>query len=372
MKREAARPVEWGEPVGGTLVAGRGGEIVRRSRGAAARGLELAERIDGGAHPAVPPSPDAFRSVALSTDGRLVAAARSGSSPTRGLLVAALDGSGATYDGLGEEWVRAVRFLGSGVDLVAATHAGDVVQLGLERGHLRELVRRRCPSGSGDPPRALCVAPDGGFVAVLRGARTLAGLPWPSGRGWTFDLDRETGGTADRLACAFEPAPRGKLAVAGRRVLVFDRSGSGGRLSSLDGALESGPAALRWSGNELLAVDGPDLLRCPLLGGRPVRRKLAAEPAAAVGRAAISPSGSLVALVLGADGRFVDTYSTAGRRLERRAVDARGAEALALGDDGVLAVAGAGGSLTVWPATGRGEPLLRIGDRAALAAAAAP
>jgi len=199
-------------------------------------------------------------------------------------------------------------------------------------------------------------------------------MPWPGGRPWTFDLERETGGEGGRLACAFEPGPKGKLAVAGRRVLVFDRSGSGGRLSSLDGALARGPAALRWSGNELLAVDGPDLLRCPLLGGRPVRRPLAAEPATEVGRAAISPSGSLVAVEVGARDRFLDTYSTAGRRLERRAMDARGAEALALADDGVLAVAGSSGRLTVWPADSRAEPLLAIGDRAgaALAAAAAP
>jgi len=352
------------------LVPGRGGEIVRRSRGAAARGLELAEHIDDGARPVLPPSPGAFRSVALSADGRLLAAARSGYSVSRGLLVAALDGSGATYEDLGEEWVRAVRFLGAGEDLVAVTHAGDIVQLGLDRGRLRELVRRRCPAGPGGPPRALCVAPDGGFVAVLRGRRTLAGLPWPDGRGWTFDLDRETGGSPGRLDCAFEPAPDGKLAVAGRRVLVFDRSGSGGRLSALDGALARGPSALRWTGNDLLAVDGPDLVRCPLLGGRPAARPLAASVAEA-GRAAISPAGSLVALDLGPSSGVVEVYDPAGRRLARRPADARGAEALALADDGRLAVAGAGGSLTAWPADARGEPLLAIGDRAGAALAAA-
>lgn len=355
----------------GTLVPGRGGEIVRRSRGAAARGLELAELIDEGAHPIVPPNPDTFRSVALSADGRLVAAARSGSSPRRGMLVAALDGSGATYDGLGDEWVRAVRFLGTGADVVALTHAGDVVQLGLERGRLHELVRRRCPAGPGGSPRALCVAPDGGFVAVLRGTRTLVGLPWPSGQGWTFDLERETGGGDVGLACAFERAPGGKLAIAGRRVLVFDRGGSGGRLSSLDGALVRGASALSWTGNELLAVDGPDLVHCPLLGGRPVRRPLA-DPVAEVGRAAISPSGSLVAFDLGPSGAAVEVYDLAGRRLARRPAEGRGVETLAVADDRRLAVAGADGSLTVWPATGRGEPLLRIGDRAALAAAASP
>lgn len=350
----------------GGLVPGPGGEIVRRSRGLAARGLDLAERMaDARGRTALAPSPGAFRSVALSADGGLLVAARSGFSSARGLLVVALDGSGAVHEGLGEEWVRAVRFLGGGADLVAATQAGDVVQLRLERDGLREVARRRCPAGPSDPPRAVCAARDGGFVAVLLGTATLVGLPWPDGEAWAFDLGREVGDASGRRACAFEPAPAGKLAVVGDRVLVFDRSGSGGRLASLEKALASGPAALRWSGNELLAVDGRELIRFPLLGGRPVSRALVSDPAAEVGRAAISPGGNVVALDLASHAGVVDLYESSGRLLERRPAHARGVEALAVGDDGLLAVADADGRLTVWAPAGAGEPLLRIGERAA-------
>ncbi len=349
------------------LVPGAGGEITRRSRGLAARGLDLAERLaDRRWQPAPLPHPSAFRAAALSPDGRWLAAARSGSSRARGVLVVALDGSDAVAEGLTDAWVRAVQFLGAEAELVAATQDGDVVQLRLEGERLGEVARRRCPAGAADPPRAVSAAPDGGFVAVLLGTATVVGLPWPEGPPWTFDVGRELAdGAVGRPACAFEPAPAGKLAVVCDRVLVFDRSGSGGRLASLATDFAAGPAALCWSGGELLAVEGRELLRFPLLGGRPESRTLVEHPAADVGRAAISPSGRMVALDLATRAGVINVHDASGRLLARRPAGARGVEALAVGDDGLLAVAEADGWLTVWAPQKADEPLLRMRDRAA-------
>ncbi len=347
------------------LVPGPGGEITRRSRGLAARGLDLAERLgDDRSQPAALPHESAFRAAALSADGRWLAAARSGSSRARGVLLVALDGSEAVAEGLTDAWVRSVRFLGAGTEIVAATQDGEVVQLRLDGERLGEVARRRCPSGAADPPRAVSAAPDGGFVAVLLSTATVVGLPWPDGPSWTFDLGEErTNGSNPRLACAFEPAPVGKLAVVGDRVLMFDRTGSGGRLASLPTDFAAGPTALCWSGSELLAVEGSELVRFPLLGGRPETRTLVAGDGGGIGRAAISPSGTIVALDL-TTRAAIEVYDPSGRLLARRPAGARGVEALAVGDDGLLAVAQGDGWLTVWAPHRVDEPLLRMRDRA--------
>jgi len=350
---------------GRELASGPGGAIARRSRGLAARGLRLAERLEDPRLPSAPlPHAGAFGATALSADGRWVAAARSGSAQDRGLLLAALDGSGEVREALADSWIRSVRFLGDETDLLAATQQGEVVQIALDGERLIEVARRRCPAGAADPPRTVEVAPDGAFAAVLLGSGTIVGLPWPEGAPWSFDLRRElANGSVARLACAFEPAPAGKLAVVCDRVLVFDRSGSGGRLASLAPDLAGGPSALCWSGSELLVVEGAELLRVPLLGGGPRSRTLAAAGATDLGRAAISPGGRIIALHRSAHAGEIDLHAPTGEPLARRPASPRGVEALAVADDGRLAVAEADGGLTVWAPGPAAEPLLRMRDR---------